>query len=58
MLSFLTFSPFAFLLALSEIVNLIFYLPESFLPPLDSLLSIMDADIVLKELTHLGSLQI
>ena len=39
-------------------MNLLLYLPESFLPSLDSSLSIIDTDILLKEITHLGSLQI
>lgn len=58
MLSLSIFSPFLLLFALSETVNLLFYLTESFLPSLDFSPSIIDIDVLLKEITHLGSLQI
>lgn len=54
--SFLTFSPFAVLLAFSAIVNLLLYLPKSFPPSLDSSLCIINTGISLKEIIHLGSL--
>lgn len=58
MLSLSIFSPFPLLFALSETVNLLFYLPESFPPSLDFSPSIIETDVLLKEITHLGSFQI